>query len=398
MREIFKPGKLTFLLDGGAGSSGKGKVASYIGEKYDNWQFCCNSFSSNAAHWVKLEDGRKYLYKTFNSVAYNHQKYEKMYIGPGSAMELSAFFQELEENSIPANKIGISPLTVVIQDIDAGYEKGICSMEGVEYGAAQDGTMKTGSTCSGVGAATARRLLRRPDRLLAKDVPELAPFICDVSGEILDRLGYGQAGFMEVAQGYQLSLMHDFFYPYCTFRNVTTSGALSDMFLPPRVAGPVILNFRTYPIRINSNKYIGLDGHHLTWDEIQAGVPHTVYEGDSGPWYPDQREISWEEVSASAGTDIMEITSKTKLPRRVATFSWANLVDAMEHCDAGEGIHLSVNFADYADGQMKGKRTREEITPQFMKWLKENFRGHLNKLWLVGTSPITEDTIELEDK
>lgn len=398
MEGLFKPGKITFLLDGGAGSSAKGKVASYIGETHgDDFHFVCNSFSSNAAHWVKLDDGRKFMYKTFNSCAYNVYIYEKMYIGPGSAMELHSFLQELEENKIHPKKVGVHPLTVIVQDADAKYEKGEIGFDGEE--AKHLGTMATGSTCSGVGAATAKRVLRRPTVLYAKDVPELKEFICDVDGEILRRLGDGQAGFMEIAQGYQLSLMHQMFAPYTTFRNVTTAGALSDMFLPPRVAGPVVLNFRTFPIRINSNKFIGEDGRHLTWDEVQAGVPHKVYEGNSGPWYPDQKEITWDELTDMSGseTKIMEITSKTKLPRRVATFSHWNLLDAITHNDTGHDYFITVNFADYVDCKMAGVRGGvDKLTPKMEKWISENIRGYKDKLWLVGTGPLTMDVVEMK--
>jgi hypothetical protein len=87
--------------------------------------------------------------------------------------------------------------------------------------------------------------------------------------------------------------------------------------VPPIYAGPVLLNNRTYPIRISSNKYIsecsideteqlviGIDrtidpGTHLTWDEMMAFQRHGKafhrYEGDSGPGYPDQEEITWEQ-------------------------------------------------------------------------------------------------------
>ena len=73
---LFTSGKMTIVMDGGAGSSGKGKLASFIGEHATNWQFCCNAFMSNAAHCVVLVDGTKYLYQTLNSVAYL-DKFEK---------------------------------------------------------------------------------------------------------------------------------------------------------------------------------------------------------------------------------------------------------------------------------------------------------------------------------
>lgn len=395
MESLFRKGKLTFLMDGQAGSSGKGKTASYICEKSNEWQFACNTFSANAAHWVKLDDGKKYLYRALNSCAYNVDKYEKLYVGPGSIIETSALLQEIEENNIPAHKIGISPMAVIIQDADVYYEKGLRGFDGEE--ATHAGTMLSGSTCSGVGAAAARRLLRGPRTKLAKDDPLLNSFLCNVSEEIVSRLDRGQSGLFEVAQGYQLSMMHQKFYPFTTFRNVTTSQAMSDMMLPPVYAGPVILNFRTFPIRINSNKYIAEDGRHLTWDEVNAGVKHKVFMGYSGGWYDDQKEISWDDLTRMSRSPfpIMEITSKTKLPRRVATFSFENLNDAARYNITGHGLFISLNFADYVDYEMFGVNACDKITDVFNDWLVNNLGPqYLDHLILIGTGPRMGDMIE----
>jgi adenylosuccinate synthase len=116
----FTPGKLTVVLDGGAGSSGKGKLGSFLCVHAQNWQFACNTFMPQAGHWVRLDDGRAFMYQTLNSCAYLADRYEKLYIGPGAAIEPELLFIELEKNNVPPGKLGISPLTAVVQDIDKG--------------------------------------------------------------------------------------------------------------------------------------------------------------------------------------------------------------------------------------------------------------------------------------
>src|SRR5262245_50953113 len=74
---VFSPGKLTVALDGGAGSSGKGKLGSFLCEHAGNWQFACNTFMPQAAHTVKLDDDTELLYQTFNSCARMTDRYEK---------------------------------------------------------------------------------------------------------------------------------------------------------------------------------------------------------------------------------------------------------------------------------------------------------------------------------
>jgi len=395
---LFNPGKLTTVMDGGAGSSGKGKLGAFITEHADNWQFACNTFMPQAGHWVKNDNGGEYFYQTFNSCAYQ-DKYEKMYIGPGSIIELPAFWREIEESGIDKSKIGIHPVVAVLQDIDSAFERGEVDLDGKPLESLGDGTMKSGSTCHGVGAARARRILRRPNVLLARDIPELKPFLCDTAVEIMDRLDNGQAGLLEVAQGFQLSYCLDRFYPFCTSRNCTVMSGLDDLMVPPKYAGQTILNFRTFPIRIANDKYIGDDGHHLTWEEIEDGVPHTVYKGSSGPGYDDQEETTWDLVTDQSGseTKIVELTSVTKMPRRVFTFSRDNLLEAVRYNDTGSDIHVSINFANYVDASMNAVRgPLGSMTESFKLWLNENVSSILPanaKVSFLGTGAKTDDML-----
>lgn len=397
--EFFSPGELTIMMDGPSGSTGKAKAFSYIAANSDNWQFCCNTFAPQAGHTIKLQDGRMFFYQTLNSCAYMHEKFEKMYLGPGATIELPSLLREIEENNIPRNKIGISPIVPILdKKIDAGFESGDIGFDGEHKSTRHEGTSKFGSTAHGCGSVAARRVLRRPSLVLAKDVPELREMICDVPIEITQRLDRGQAGLLELAQGFQLSLLHQDFFPFVTSRNVTVSQALSDMFLPPVYAGQVILNFRTFPIRINNNKYIAdEDGRHLTWDEVEAGVPHTVYKGNSGHWYPDQEELTWDEVTEFGGSPekIMEITSVTKLPRRVATFSKQNFLEAFKFNDTGKNMWASINFANYVDYEMTGS-TSQDLSYKFKLWLNENLGADQDRVRFVGTGPCTEDMIFFE--
>lgn len=398
--EVFTPGKLAILCDGSAGSSGKGVIESFVCEYADNWQFCCNTFSANAGHWVKLDSGEQYFYQTLNSCAYQ-DKYEKMYIGPGATMELPALWREIEINNINENRLGINPMVSIVQDIDQAFERGEIDFDGNPTN--HEGTMKTGSTCHGIGACRARRILRRPNTLLARDIPKLKPFLCDTTEEIMNRLDSGQAGMMSVAQGFQLSYLLNEFYPYTTSRNVTVAAALDDMMLPPIYAGNVLLNYRTYPIRINSKKFIDGDGKHLTWHEKEEYDKekkfYKVYEGNSGPGYDDQQEINWKELTEMSGSPdpIIEMTSVTKMPRRVFTFSKKNLRQSILYNKTSSKTFISINFANYVDYNMFGKRAIYDMTDKFNGWLDEYMRPICKDtgaiLRYVGTGPLTDDKI-----
>lgn len=401
---MFKPGKLTIVMDGGAGSSGKGTLGSYICDQHDNWQFACNSFSAQAGHWVKLDDGRQFFYQQLNSCAYA-KKYEKLYVGPDSAIELPAMLREIEENNVKEHELGIHPLATVIQPKDMAYERGEVNFDGDELQQIGDGTKKHGSTCHGTGPARVRKMLRRKDTLLAKDVAEFKPYLCDVSAEIMARLDKGQSGMLEIAQGFQLSLNGQF-YPHCTNRNVTVSAALDGMMLPPIYAGDVVINFRTFPIRISSYKYLGENNRHLTWEEVQqydaASKEYTTECCDSGGWYPDQTEMSWDDITKQSGspTPIIELTSVTKLPRRVATFSRKCLEQSIKYNRTHGDTFISINFINYVDHSMTGKRgCHSVLTPKVVEWLQSNVlpivASNGARLMYLGTGARTDDKIVL---
>lgn len=403
--EFFTSGRLSVILDAQAGSSGKGVIGSFICEHADNWQFACNAFSAQAGHWVKIDGGKSYFYQTFNSCAYAN-KYDKLYIGPGASIELDAFFRELEESNIKPHKVGIHPLASIIQPIDGAFERGEVDFDGNPV-VKHDGTMKTGSTCHGVGACRARRMLRRPNTILARDIPKLREFICDTSVEIMNRLDNGQAGLLEIAQGFQLSYLLSEMYPYVTSRNCTVSAGLDDMMLPPIYAGNVLLNFRTFPIRINSNKFIAEDGKHLTWAEVQDyekdGRPYKTYRGNSGPGYSDQVELSWDEITEISGSPvkIIEQTSVTKLPRRVFSFSKENMRQATQYNKTSGKMFGCINFANYVDHDIFGRRGgNDQITTKFKKWMDDNITDAATcgiDVKYIGTGPLTNDKIIMEN-
>lgn len=403
--KFFIPGKISLIIDASAGSSGKGKIGSFITQQEKgNYQFVCNAFSSQASHWVYDRDCQPFIYKQFNSCAHRHEEFEKMYIGQGAILSLKPFFEELEMTGIPHEKVGIHPLTVICQEIDRLYEEGKVGFDGVPYDQPQDGTIKTGSTCSGVGASRARKVLRDKNILLAKDVPELAKFICDVSEEIIDRCNRGQSGLLEICQGFQLSSGYKF-YPNVTSRNITVAAAFDDMFLPVSLLGNVVINLRTYPIRIASKKYICTrSGRHLTWEEVQSGhYEFEEKESYSGDGYTDQTELDWDTLQKENNLVIPQdviLTSLTKLPRRVFTFSKENLRDSIVYNQTPNKIFLSLNFVNWIDGEMEGKTETTDISDKVYDWIdkfiKPITQKHQNVTlkWL-GTGRYTEDTITL---
>jgi hypothetical protein len=103
----------------------------------------------------------------------------------------------------------------------------------------------------------------------------------------------------------------------------------------------------------------------------------------------------------------MEMTSVTKLPRRIFTFSQANLKQAIGYNHTGARVLLSVNFANYVDHEMSTRRgvhhpiwsSGDEITPKFREWLGENIvpvvSSTRSTLRFIGTGSLTDDMVEI---
>jgi adenylosuccinate synthase len=67
--------------------------------------------------------------------------------------------------------------------------------------------------------------------------------------------------------------------------------------------------------------------------------------GNSGPVYDDQREISFEDIGQP-----VELTTVTKLPRRIFTFSARQIEEAVEY----NGVtHVFLNFGNYCQSAEK---------------------------------------------
>ena len=385
MPDIFKPGKITFVLDGGAGSSGKGIRAANM------WKYhrapltaiAINTFLSNAAHTIQHADGREYVHQCLSSVTTVDDKWNLQYLGPGCGFAVDEFLRDVEQSNLSdvckKSRIKIHPNVSIVTQKDIDYEKGLVNFDGDKSTAHDSANLRIGSTLHGVGAARARRILRRPDAVIAKNVPELQSYIQDCGPVIMSSLDDGYSALGEIAQGYQLSL-YSKFYPCTTSRNCSVMAFMDDAMLPLRFAGPVVLNFRTYPIRVNDNKYVRKsDDKILTWDEYASTREddRRIVVGYSGGCYPDQQELTWDQISESAGEKIFECTSLTKLPRRVFSFSRQNMDEAMIYNNTGDDMYLSINFMNYVDASVKGKRNIIDVlTPKVRRWLCENIFSH----------------------
>lgn len=98
----------------------------------------------------------------------------------------------------------------------------------------------------------------------------------------------------------------------------------------------VIGTLRTFPIRV-ANRF----------DEQGTQI------GYSGGCYPDQVELDWKDIGIEA-----ELTTVTKLPRRIFTFSQMQLAEAIRQCSVDT---LFVNFVNYCRSELELNRVLGDI-------------------------------------
>jgi len=114
------------------------------------------------------------------------------------------------------------------------------------------------TTGSGCGPANEDRIKRIGK--LAKDIPELKEFLCDVAMELNNAIDEGKKILIEGTQGFGLSLYHGT-YPYVTTKDTTASAMLSDVGLGPKCVKDVIVVLKAYITRV---------GNGLFWNETNT--------------------------------------------------------------------------------------------------------------------------------
>ncbi|MFI4977488.1 MAG: adenylosuccinate synthetase [Solirubrobacterales bacterium] len=269
---------VTVVVGGQYGSEGKGKVAQLLAEQRKAIAVV-RVGGPNSGHTGMSANGDPVVLRQLPTVSLIPDTI--CVIGAGSYIDPHLLLAEIKETNLGSRRLIIDPNAMVITDEDRKQE------------ATSDLGSRIGSTCSGTGAAVAKRMARRGQHDLASSVPALAPYIGDASSvlrEIL--LGDGEV-IVEGTQGFGLSALHSPHFPYVTTRDTTAAGALSEAGLSPLDVEDVVLVLRSFPIRVAGNS------------------------GDFGA-----EEMSWETLGAEGGhtKDLREYTSVTQRVRRVARF------------------------------------------------------------------------------
>jgi adenylosuccinate synthase len=303
------------------GSTGKGQICGTIAHHW-NPDTVATAWGPNAGHTFR-KGGKTWVHRML-SVGALAPSVEDILIGPGSVVDLPRLAEEihLAQDLLHGKHLVIHPQAVILRS---------------HHSAAEEALVKIGSTMKGTAEAAIEKMRRDVAQTptaglsnwmvhdnLEKSLYEAQMSLAVSSKQYDEAIDASDKLLLEGAQGYSLGI-HTDFYPYVTSRDVSTAQLLADCRIPfPRRRDRfrVMGVCRTYPIRV-ANRYNDL-GHQI---------------GTSGPCYPDQQEIQWGEIGREP-----ELTTVTKLPRRIFTFSHRQVAEAARVCGVNT---VALTFCDY---------------------------------------------------
>jgi adenylosuccinate synthase len=340
---------VTVVVGGQYGSEGKGKVTALLARRSNNpWLVRCGG--PNSGHTVTIGDQHVVLRQV---PACTDPASATFCIAAGCVIDEAILVSELNLLGIPPDRIVVDPRAIILLPEDACTE------------AAADLPL-IGSTCSGTGAALARRMLRRAETLLASGSQHLA-LRCRVeplAPLLHSALRHRTEVIVEGTQGFGLSLLHGPSYPFVTSRDTTASAFCAEAGLSPRLVDRIIMVVRTFPIRVG------------------------------GPSGPLPQETTWEEIQAISGAPVMmpEFTSVTKRLRRVAHFDLEMIKLA---CLYNAPTALAVMGLDRLDFRDSGVTQFKDLTPRARHFLESLELATQVPVELAGTGFHTGEAVQV---
>ena len=329
-------------IGGFYGDEGKGKIIAYlaINDKYN--LAARGGVGPNAGHTF-VQNNKEYKVRMLPSAVLN--KDTKLLIGAGVLVEPNTLLNEI--NAFDA-----------IDRTFIDFQCGIIEQHHQERDK-QDNHLKetVGTTGTGTGPANADRALRKLK--LAKDTPEVALFLEDISNSINYSIDNKENVLIEGTQGTFLSLYHGI-YPFVTSKDVTASAICSDVGVGPKKIDDVLIVFKSYVTRV---------GEGPLANEIGT---------------KEAKEKNW-----------LEFGSVTGRERRAAPFDF-NL--AKKSIRINSATQIALTKLDIIFPECKGVKEYSKLTKEATKFI-ENIESEAGiPVTIIGTGAEINDTIDRRKK
>jgi adenylosuccinate synthase len=326
----------TVIVGGFWGDEGKGKVISYLSIK-DKVDVCVRTGSVNAAHTIWY-NGKRYALHMVPGGFVNEKC--RLLIASGANVHVGQFLKEVEETKVK-DRIGIDNQASIIEEKHSAQDKTSAHLKGL------------GTTGWGVGPAIEERVRRTAK--LAKDVPELKPYLADVSAEINEALGKKKKVLLEGTQGILLSLFHGT-YPYVTGRDTSASAICSEAGVGPTRVDNVVAVLKSFVTRVGTGP---LPGEISKEEAIKRG---------------------WFETASGTGRDRRAAPFNFELAKRAVMINGAT--------------QIALTKLDAVFPEVKSARTFNEIPKEAKLFVTKIEKETSVKVSFIGTGPDALDLID----
>src|SRR5690349_7167372 len=222
----------TVVVGGFYGDEGKGKLIAYLAQKDKISVAVRGGVGPNAGHTFAL-NGIKYKVRMLPSAGLNLST--KLFIGPGVLVDPTILQTEIKTFD-SQDRTFIDKNCAIIEQKHIEKDSSLNHL-----------AEKVGTTGTGTGPANADRALRIAR--IAKEIPELAIYLEDVSEAVNKALDNNENIIAEGTQGTYLSLYYGD-YPYVTSKDVTASAICSDVGIGPKSVDEVMVVFKSYVTRV----------------------------------------------------------------------------------------------------------------------------------------------------
>lgn len=319
------------------GDEGKGKIISYLALK-DELDICVRTGSVNAAHTVLNGEKRYALHMV--PAAFLHPKC-RLLVAAGANVHVNRFLEEVQLTGVE-DRIGIDVQASIIEDKHGVQDKASAHLRGI------------GTTGWGVGPALEERVRRTAK--LARDIPQLKPFLADVSTEINDGLDQGRKVLLEGTQGFMLSLFHGT-YPYVTGRDTGASAIASEAGVGPTKVDQVLIVYKSFITRVGAGP---LPGEITKEEALKKG---------------------WFETAAGTGRDRRSAPFDFELAKKTASINGAT--------------QAAVTKLDSMFPTCRGVKSYGSLPTEARDFIKEVETQSGVPVVLIGTGPDALDIVDL---
>ena len=326
----------TVIAGGFWGDEGKGKIISYLALK-DPIDLCIRTGSVNAAHTIWYNGKRYALHMVPGGFV---QEKCRLLVGPGTNVHVVQFLKEVEETGVK-NRMGVDNQASIIEEKHSTQDKSSAHLKGL------------GTTGWGVGPAIEERVRRTAK--LAKDVPELKPYLTDVSDEANDAIAKRKNVLLEGTQGLMLSLFYGT-YPYVTGRDTSASAICSEAGVGPTRIDNVLVVFKAFMTRVGTGPLPG----EMSKEEAQ--------------------KRGWFEIAAGTGRERRSAPFNFELARRAATVNGAT--------------QAAVTKLDCVYPKCEGVREFDELSRGAKQFIGEIEKQTGIPVMLIGTGPEALDIVD----